>query len=131
MRFAAFVGLGSALGGVARFWLSTFLQQRTGSAFPVGTFVVNVSGGLLLGLVIRYALATPAISLEMRVMLTTGFCGGFTTFSTYSYETATLLESGDYRRATAYAITSVVVSLIATFVGFMAARELLAWQGGA
>jgi CrcB protein len=120
------VAIGAALGGVARYYLASALQQRLGATFPWGTLVVNVSGSLLLGVLIRYALATPSVSVEMRALLTTGFCGGYTTFSTYSYETATLLEDGQYGRAGAYALASVVVALGATFAGFVLARELIA-----
>ena len=126
MRTFWAVAFGAALGGVARYYLASALQQRLGATFPWGTLVVNVSGSLLLGVLIRYALATPTVSVEMRALLTTGFCGGYTTFSTYSYETATLLEDGQYGRAGAYALASVVIALGATFAGFMLARELIA-----
>ena len=126
MRTFWAVAIGAALGGVARYYLASALQHRLGATFPWGTLVVNVSGSLLLGVLIRYALATPSVSVEMRALLTTGFCGGYTTFSTYSYETATLLEDGQYGRAGAYALASVVVALGATFAGFVLARELIA-----
>ena len=126
MRLLAFIGVGSAIGGIARFVLSAAIQHRVTTAFPLGTLVVNISGSLLLGFLLRYALGAPDISAEVRAMLTTGFCGGYTTFSTYSYETATLLEEGDYRGAVLYALISVVISLAAVFLGFIAARELLA-----
>jgi CrcB protein len=124
----AFVGFGSAVGGIARYLLSAAIQQRVTTGFPLGTWVINVTGSLMLGFVLRYALETPGISVETRAMLTTGFCGGYTTFSTFSYETAKLLEDGDYRRAALYTLTSVVVALAGMFVGFGAARELLSWR---
>jgi fluoride exporter len=127
---AAFVALGSALGGVARFLVSSTIQERAATTFPLGTLVVNITGSLLLGFVLRYALATPSISPEVRALLTTGFCGGYTTFSTYSYETAMLIQGGDYRRAAAYALASVSVALAGTFLGFAAAGELLRLQEG-
>jgi CrcB protein len=65
------------------------------------------------------------VSAETRALLTTGFCGGYTTFSTFSYETVTLVQDGDYRRAATYVLVSVVVSLAATFIGIVAANELL------
>jgi CrcB protein len=120
------VATGAALGGVARYYLASAIQQRVGPTFPWGTLVINVSGSLLLGVLMRYALATPSVSAELRAFLTTGFCGGYTTFSTYSYETATLLEDGQYGRAGTYALASVVLALLATFAGFVLARELLA-----
>ena len=126
MRTFWAVAIGAALGGVARYYLATAIQQRVGPTFPWGTLVINVSGSLLIGVFIRYALATPSVSTELRAFLTTGFCGGYTTFSTYSYETAALLEDGQYGRAGTYALASVVLALIATFAGFVLARELIA-----
>jgi CrcB protein len=120
------VAIGAALGGVARYYLASAIQQRVGPTFPWGTLVINVSGSLLLGMLMRYALATPTVSVELRALLTTGFCGGYTTFSTYSYETAALLEDGQYGRAGTYALASVVLALVATFAGFVLARELIA-----
>jgi CrcB protein len=105
------VALGAGVGGVSRYLLASAIQQRAGTTFPWGTLVVNVSGSLLLGFLLRYALATPSFSAEMRALLTTGFCGGYTTFSTYSYETAALLEDGQYSRAGLYAAASVLLAL--------------------
>jgi CrcB protein len=122
------IALGAAVGGLARYYLASAVQQRLGGAFPWGTLLVNVSGSLLLGFIMRYALATPAVSVEVRALLTTGFCGGYTTFSTFSYETAALLEEGQYERAGAYALGSVLLALVATFCGFILARELLAFR---
>jgi len=123
-----YVAVGGAVGSVSRFLLGAFIQQRTGATFPLGTLVINITGSLLLGFVFRYALATGAISPEVRALLTTGFCGGYTTFSTFSYETAALIEDGQYGRAGLYVTLSVVVSLIGAFVGIAAARELLAFR---
>jgi CrcB protein len=123
-----YVALGSAVGGVARFALATFVQQRVGPDFPAGTLVVNVSGSLLLGFLLRYSLGTTAISPEVRALLTTGFCGGYTTFSTFSYDTMLLLEDGEGLRAGGYVLLSVVLSLAGTWLGIVAARELLAMR---
>lgn len=122
------IAVGAAAGGVSRFYLASAIQQRLGASFPWGTLAINLTGSLLLGFIIRYALATPAVSLEMRALLTTGFCGGYTTFSTFSYETAVLLEEGQFGRAAAYSLSSVVLALLGTFLGFMLARELLAFR---
>ena len=126
MNLLWYVALGSAVGGASRFALSTFIQQRASSAFPVGTLIVNITGSLVLGFVLRYALGSPSVSAEMRALLTTGFCGGYTTFSTFSYETVALIEDGDYRRAALYIGSSVLVSLAATLLGIAAAGQLLA-----
>lgn len=130
MRLFWAIAVGAAVGGVSRYYVATSVQQRFGAGFPWGTLLVNVTGSLLLGFLIRHALATPAISAEMRALLTTGFCGGYTTFSTFSFETVALLEEGQYGRAGAYVAGSVALSLLATFVGFVLARELLALREG-
>ena len=125
MNLLLYVAVGSAVGGVSRFALSTFVQQRAGT-FPVGTLIVNITGSLALGFLLRYSLGSTSVSAETRALLTTGFCGGYTTFSTFSYETLKLIEDGDYRRAAVYVAASVVLSLVATFLGIIAANELLA-----
>ena len=124
MNLLWYVALGSAVGGVSRFALSNFIQQRAG-VFPVGTLVVNITGSLALGFLLRYALGSTSVSAETRALLTTGFCGGYTTFSAFSYETIKLIEDGDHRRAAVYVVASVVLSLAATFLGIVAANELL------
>lgn len=121
-----YVALGSAAGGAARYALTAYLQRVTGSGFPVGTLVVNVTGSFLLGLLLRFALATPEMSAELRVALTVGFCGGYTTFSTFSAETIAMVEAGEWERALLYVGLSVAVSLLSIFAGAVLARELLA-----
>jgi CrcB protein len=125
MNLLWYVAIGSAVGGASRFALSSFIQQRAG-VLPVGTLIVNITGSLALGFLLRYALGSTSVSAETRALLTTGFCGGYTTFSTFSYETVKLIEDGDYRRAATYVIASVALSLVATFLGIIAASELLA-----
>lgn len=129
-RVVWYVAFGSAVGGVVRLLLSGYIQQRVGEAFPLGTMVINITGSFLLGFLIRFALGTPDISPEIRAMLTTGFCGGYTTFSTYSYETATLIEDGRYERASLYILLSVAIALLGVFVGFAAARQVLSLRSG-
>ena len=120
------VAVGAAVGGVSRYYLSLALTERLGDAFPWGTFVINVTGSLLLGFLMRYAFASPGANAELRLLLATGFCGGYTTFSTFSYETVQLLEDGQYERAATYVFASVAVALLATAAGFVLARELIA-----
>lgn len=116
-----YVAVGSAAGGVCRVLLSGIIQQRAASTFPVGTLMVNLTGSIALGFLLRYGLASPAMSLEMRALLTAGFLGGYTTFSTFSYEAVALMESGDYTRAASYIVASVALSLLGTFAGIMLA----------
>lgn len=119
-----YVALGSAVGGVLRFLMSGAIQRGTPGSFPLGTLVVNVTGSFLLGFIARYALETPEFSLQTRVFLTAGLCGGYTTFSTFSQETVELLEHGHYATALTYMGTSVVVSLLAAATGVLAARNV-------
>lgn len=126
MRVWLYVAVGAALGGVARFGLAGFIQQRAGPSFPTGTLLVNLSGALLLGFLVRLASQSSSITPEMRLFLTTGFCGGYTTFSTFSYETTTLLQDGEYLTATSYVLISVLGSLAATLLGFAVASWVLA-----
>lgn len=132
MNFALllWVGAGSALGGMSRYALTLALQSRTASPFPIATLGINVTGSLILGFVMRIALDSTALSQEAQVFLTTGFCGGYTTFSTFSFETARLLEIGDYRRAGVYMVASVVLSVAGAFGGFALARMFLAARRG-
>lgn len=124
------VGVGSAVGGMARFVLGSAIQQRVGTSFPVGTLVINITGSLVLGFLIRVALGGPAMSAEVRALLTAGFCGGYTTFSTFSYEAAYLIEQGTYGRAAWYVLASTGGALLGTFVGFALARLVLVAMRG-
>jgi CrcB protein len=121
-----YVALGSAMGGVARYLLGGLFQRTTEGTFPIGTLVVNVTGSFLLGLLYRYATDSAAITPEIRAMLTIGICGGYTTFSTFSYETVRLLEDGEITRALSYVGLSVVLSVGGAMLGIAAGRELLA-----
>jgi CrcB protein len=124
-----YIALGSALGGVSRYLVGGAVQRVAGTVFPAGTLLVNITGSFLLGAFIRVALDTPAISPEMRAFLTVGFCGGYTTFSTFSYETVAMLEDGSWGKAALYVVASVGISLLAIVLGFMAARSYIAHQG--
>jgi CrcB protein len=119
---------GGAVGCLSRYYLAQFIQQRAGADFPAGTLLVNITGSFVLGFLMRYALQSGAISAETRAMLTTGFCGGYTTFSTFSYETALMINDAEYARAALYVGSSVAVSLVATFLGFAAANLLLGFR---
>jgi fluoride exporter len=123
-----YVALGSAIGGVSRYLLGGLVQRMLDTTFPAGTLLVNVTGSFLLGAIIRYALETPSLTPEVRAFLTIGFCGGYTTFSTFSYETMALLEDGEWARAGVYITASVILSLIATFTGFALARQVIIWR---
>ncbi len=113
-----YIALGSAIGGVLRYLLGGWVQRLSGPAFPTGTLLVNVSGSLLLGFLLRWASHPPSLSAEGRAFLTVGLCGGYTTFSTFSAESVTLMQDGQWGKALAYVGGSVALSLAATAVGF-------------
>ena len=124
-----YIAVGSAIGGMSRYLVGGMVQRLTAGTFPVGTLLINVTGSFLLGLFLRYGMETTTLSPELRAFLTIGFCGGYTTFSTFSYETVALLEDGQWTRAGLYIALSVGLSLLATFLGFAAAREVVLLRG--
>lgn len=123
-----YIAMGGAVGAVARYGVAGWVQERAGFAFPWGTLVVNVLGSLLIGFALRYMEAvrwTP----EFRALVTIGLLGAFTTFSTFSYETVGLLEDGEWLRAGLYAAGSVVLGLVAVYVGLTTAGYVLHLRG--
>lgn len=121
-----YIAFGSAIGGVLRYLLGGLIQRATPGTFPIGTLVINITGSFLLGLLYRYSADSAGITPEIRAMLTIGVCGGYTTFSTFSYETVRLLEDGEIGRALVYVGLSVIIAVAATMLGIVAGRELLA-----
>jgi CrcB protein len=124
------VAIGGAIGSVARFLLAGLMQRYSSTGFPFWTLVINVTGSILLGFLMRYLVDGVPVAVEVRAMLTTGFCGGYTTFSTFSYETAALIEQGDWRRSSVYVVASVIFSVAGAFAGIGLARGLIAMQRG-
>ena len=118
------IALGGALGALARFAAGGWIQGLAGSSFPWGTLVINVVGSLLLAFLYRL-LEGVAVRPEWRALLAVGFCGAFTTFSTFSYETARMLQDGAWNRAVGYAGGSVVFGLVGTGLGLGIAFTVL------
>ena len=112
------VGIGSGIGGICRYLISLLMNQE-GNSFPWGTFVVNIAGclliGILWGVMSRFQNISPAFSLFLMV----GFCGGFTTFSTFSREGLTMLQANNYFLFSLYVIGSVVLGLMAVTLGYL------------
>jgi CrcB protein len=118
------VAVGGAIGSVGRFWLTGVMTALTGPRFPWGTLLINVIGSFVIGLVAGITL-TPArvgIHPDVRIFLMTGICGGFTTFSAFSLQTLELLQGGDTLPALGYAISSVILCILATFGGWALGR---------
>jgi CrcB protein len=117
MRPLLYVGIGGGLGSVLRYMLQVFAGRHIPIAFPMGTFLVNFSGCFLIGIFYSLASRYTGFSPEWRLFLITGICGGFTTFSTFSYDGLMLLKQGSYLYFLLYVIGSVVLGLLATFAG--------------
>ena len=111
-------------GGVTRYYLSGWIYNLLGRAFPYGTFVVNIIGAYLIGLIMELALRSTLIPDTLRLGLTVGFLGGLTTFSTFSYETFSLLEDGRFLVAFTNVVVSVAVCLLFTWLGIVSVRTL-------
>lgn len=122
----AMVALGGALGSVVRYLVAGWVQPSWWPGFPFGIFVVNITGGLVMGLITGIAALKLNLSLEMRAFLTTGILGGYTTFSTFSLDSAMLMERGAYGQAAAYVTGSVVLSILALFGGLWLMRAIYA-----
>lgn len=116
----AWVALGSALGGMARYGISGFVANRIGETFPWGTLVVNVSGALVIGTFA--ALVAPAGALPgdltVRQLVIVGLCGGYTTFSSFSLQTLSLARDAQWARALGNIAASVLLCLLAVWAGF-------------
>jgi fluoride exporter len=123
------IALGGAVGSLARYLAGQAVQRTSASGFPIGTMFVNVSGCFLIGILLRQFM-NMQLTPEVRALLIVGFCGGFTTFSTFSAETIGLIEGGEYGRAAGYVTLSVGLSLLATLAG-MTAMRLVAGTGHA
>ncbi|HET7631400.1 MAG TPA: fluoride efflux transporter CrcB [Gemmatimonadaceae bacterium] len=128
---SGYVAVGAALGGVLRYLATVWIQGRAGPGFPIATLVINVSGSLLLGIVMGLVAESTIVGPGSQLLLATGLCGGFTTFSTFSYETFGLLRLGAYGQTATYVGASVVLSLGAMFVGFALARTVVQGVRGA
>jgi len=126
MQPIIFVALGGALGSAARYAVSQFISDHTASTFPFSTMAVNIAGCLLIGLVYGLSARHGFLSDNMKLLLTTGFCGGFTTFSTFSLETIRLGAEGAYGIAALNIVLQNGLGLFAAALGFALAHRLIA-----
>ncbi|WP_202845163.1 fluoride efflux transporter CrcB [Luteimonas saliphila] len=125
LQAVALVGLGGAVGSIARYLLATWTMHATGpQKFPLGTFVVNLAGCLIAGVLAGLAERYPGwLSPELRLLLFVGLLGGFTTFSAFGLETAHLLRRGDWLAATGYVGGSVLLGIGAVWLGLRLAGK--------
>ena len=118
------VAIGAALGGTLRYWVGGVTQKLLPFGFPYGTLVVNVLGSFILGFLIYYFDARQMLSPGVRVMLAVGFCGGFTTFSSFSFETMNLFRDSEYFLGLLNVGLNIFLTLLAVFLAFYLAKTL-------
>jgi CrcB protein len=119
------VGVGGGLGALLRYYVAG-LVQPAGYLFNWGIFFVNISGGFVMGLIVEASALRLNLSPDLRSFLTVGVLGGYTTFSTFSLDSALLLQRGEYLQAAGYIIGSVVLSILALFAGLWVVRLIYA-----
>jgi CrcB protein len=121
MKQLGLVFLGGGFGSVLRYLIGKWLNNAE-NGIPYGTFAANILGSLLIGVILGYAAKNETISQNTIVLLATGFCGGFTTFSTFAYESHVFLKSGDFTTFAFYTIASFVIGFLAVFAGMYLVR---------
>lgn len=120
MKFILLIGTGGFIGSVTRYLISKYIQDLSVfPSFPLGTFIVNILGCLFIGLLFGTAEKGTWMSPEIRMFLTVGFCGGFTTFSTFSNEAIALLRDGEILYFLSYIGLSVLLGLVAVYMGYL------------
>jgi len=111
------VGIGGFIGSIARYLVGGWFAARFGSAFPYGTFVINITGSFVIGFFLAFAQDRVSLSPYWRLFFAVGFVGGYTTFSTFEYESISLLQNGEMLLGATYMIGSVVIGAIAAIGG--------------
>ena len=118
------VGIGGCLGSILRFWLGSYIGGKMGTRFPYGTFVVNITGSFLIGLVLALLTARTQWSANWRYLIPIGFIGGYTTFSSFEFETLRTMQDGRIGLGLLYVATSVIAGLVAVWGGMIAGRAI-------
>jgi len=116
MKQLGLVFFGGGFGSVLRYLMGKWLNN-TENGIPYGTFAANILGSLFIGIILGYAAKNEAISQHSTLLLATGFCGGFTTFSSFAYENHVFLKSGDFTSFAFYTLASFVIGFLAVFTG--------------
>lgn len=116
MKQLLLVFVGGGFGSVLRFIIGKYLNNAE-TGIPYGTFAANIMGSLLIGLILGFAAKNNALTQNHTLLLATGFCGGFTTFSTFAYENHVFLKSGDFLSFTVYTVASFIIGFLAVFAG--------------
>ncbi len=118
------VAVGGGLGSLLRYFVAGAIQSAAWPGYPWGIFIVNITGGLAMGIIVEMAALKMSMTPEVRAFLTVGVLGGYTTFSTYSLDSVLLIQRGAYASAAAYIVGSVVLSILALFAGLWLVRAI-------
>ena len=124
MKAALLVAIGGGLGSLARYGVNLAFLRLFGSGFPYGVLVINVTGSFLMGFAVELIARRFGASPDLRLLITTGFLGGYTTFSAFSLDAVSLAERGATLPAVAYVMASVVLSIGALVAGLVLARQI-------
>ena len=124
MRTIIGVGLAGAVGALTRYGLEGLISERFSGAFPLGTFVINLSGSFVLGLLFVIMTERTSVSPALRTSLTVGFVGAYTTFSTFSFETVRLIEEGAFAIAAWNVVATLALGLVAVWAGMSVGRAI-------
>ena len=117
MKPLLIIGLGGGIGSIFRYLVQLYIGRSITQAFPLGTLLVNISGCLIIGLLYGFSAKYTTVTVEWRLFLVTGLCGGYTTFSSFSYESISLFKQGNYTYFILYTSLSFVLGLLATVGG--------------
>jgi CrcB protein len=124
MEKVLWISIGAVLGANLRYWIGDWVAQRFGSGFPFGTLLINISGSFLLGLVVSMTLENFIIDPRLRLLITIGLLGSYTTFSTYAYESVALLSQGQWTLGLFNLLGSSVLGAIFAFLGVWLGKTL-------
>ena len=118
IRTLFYIGIGSCTGGISRYLLSKYVQNMTSSGFPIGTFMVNIIGCFIIGLLYGLFDRGNLMNTNLKLFLTVGFCGGFTTFSTFMGDNFQLIKAGNFFYCSVYMTASIICGYLFLFLGY-------------
>jgi CrcB protein len=119
-----YIAVGGAFGSIARYWVGSTVASRLGTKFPYGTFVINLTACVLIGFSLTFLAKRTGLNPAWRFLVPIGFIGAYSTFSTYEWETLSTLRSGAFLEASLYALGSLILGLVATWLGVVIAEAI-------